>query len=125
VIDFYVKKGYKGIIIEGTGLGNLPGGRTHEQFSWLDKLDSAVKKGVVVGLTSQCMYGRVSKNVYSKMREISALGVIYCEDMTAEAAYVKLGWLLGNYKPEEAKALLDKSIAREIKERSNYDEFLI
>ena len=125
LIDFYVKKGYKGIIIEGTGLGNLPGARTHEGLSWLGKLDSAIKKGVVVGLVSQCIYGRVSRNVYSRMREISALGVIYCEDMTAETAYIKLGWLLGNYSIEESKRLLDKSIAGEIKERSNYDEFLL
>ncbi len=30
LIDFYVKKGYRGIIVEGTGLGNLPGAKTHE-----------------------------------------------------------------------------------------------
>ncbi len=109
LIDFYLKKGYKGIIIEGTGLGNLPGARTHEHLSWLGKIDNAIKKGMVIGLASQCIYGRVSTNVYSKMRDISGLGVIYCEDMTSETAYVKLGWLLGNYSAKESSELLNRT----------------
>ena len=32
VIDFYVKKGYKGIIIEGTGLGHAPVSTEHHEL---------------------------------------------------------------------------------------------
>jgi glutamyl-tRNA(Gln) amidotransferase subunit D len=85
----------------------------------------AVKRGVVVGVTSQCIYGRVHPNVYTKLRLISATGATFCEDMTTETAYVKLGWLLGNYPAEEAKRLLNQNIAGEIKKRTLYDEFLI
>jgi glutamyl-tRNA(Gln) amidotransferase subunit D len=125
IIDFYVKKGYRGIIIEGTGLGHVPASTEHADLLWLDHVKRAVEKGVVVGMTSQTLYGRVNRNVYRNLRLISDLGVVYCEDMLPETAYIKLGWLLGNYKPEEAKKLLDKNIAREIKNRSRVDEFLI
>jgi glutamyl-tRNA(Gln) amidotransferase subunit D len=45
--------------------------------------------------------------------------------MTPETALVKLGWLLGNYKAEEAKNLLNQNMKGEIKSRTLYDEFLI
>lgn len=125
VIEFYVRKGYKGIIIEGTGLGHVPASTEHSNMLWLDHLKRAAEKGIVVGMTSQCLYGRVNKNVYRNLRLISNLGVVYCEDMLPETAYVKLGWLLGNYNPDEAKKLLNKNMAGEVKRRTKFEEFLI
>jgi glutamyl-tRNA(Gln) amidotransferase subunit D len=125
IIDFYVQKGYHGIIIEGTGLGHTPVSPKNEKLSWLPHIKGAIKKGLIVGMTSQCIYGRVNPNVYRNLRLVSSAGVVYCEDMTPETAYVKLGWLLGNYKPEEAQRLLSQNIAGEIKERTLYDEFLV
>jgi glutamyl-tRNA(Gln) amidotransferase subunit D len=125
ILQFYIQKGYKGIIIEVKGLGNIPSSPvTRPAFSWLDDIKKAVDRGIVVGVTSQCIYGRVNENVYSKLREISGLGTVYCEDMTPETAYVKLAWLLGNYKPGEAKEMLAKNMVGEIKERTEPDEFL-
>jgi len=124
VIDFYVKKGYRGIIIEGTGLGHAPVSTEHENFLWSEHIKKAVDKGVIVGMTSQCLYGRVNKNVYRNLRLISNLGVIYCEDMIPETALIKLGWLLANYKPEDAKKLLNRNMVGEIKKRSEFEEFL-
>jgi glutamyl-tRNA(Gln) amidotransferase subunit D len=125
IIDYYVGKGYKGIIIEGTGLGHTPVSVQHEGFSWLPQIKEAVEKGIVVGMTSQCIYGRVNPNVYRNLRLLSNAGAIYCEDMTPETAYVKLGWLLGNYDSEKAKELLGKNLVGEIHNRSDYDEFMI
>lgn len=125
VIDFYLQKGYKGIILEGTGLGNLPISIKHKGKSWHEHIKNAIENGVVIGITSQCIYGRVHPNVYRTMRIISSLGVVYCEDMLAETALVKLGWLLGNYSPQDAKELLTRNIIGEIKQRSVYDEFLM
>jgi len=124
IIDFYVDKGYKGIIIEGTGLGHVPASAGHSDMLWLDHIKKAIGKGLVIGMTSQCLYGRVHKYVYRNLRLISGLGVVYCEDMLPETAYVKLGWLLGSYDGKKAAELLDKNIAGEIKERSRADEFL-
>ena len=76
-------------------------------------------------MTSQCIYGRVNSKVYTNLRLLSEAGVIYCEDMTPETAYVKLAWLLGNYSSEDAKRLLNQNMVGEIRNRTLYDEFLI
>jgi glutamyl-tRNA(Gln) amidotransferase subunit D len=125
IIDFYIDKGYKGIILEGTGLGHLPVSTIHDEFQWMPSVKRAMEKGVVVGMTSQCLYGRVNPSVYRNLRIVSGEGVVYCEDMTPETSLVKLGWLLGNYKTEEAKAMLNQNIKGEIKSRTLYDEFLV
>ena len=125
IIDYYVGKGYKGIIIEGTGLGHTPVSTQKEEMSWLPHIKNAVEKKLVVGVTSQCTYGRVHANVYKNLRLISGAGAIYCEDMTPETALVKLGWLLGNHTPDKAKELMGKNIAGEINDRITFDEFLM
>ena len=38
IIDFYIKKGYRGIIVEGTGLGTVPGSQKHPSFPWLENI---------------------------------------------------------------------------------------
>ena len=124
IIDYYVERGYKGIIIEGTGLGHTPVSTEHKGYSWLPNISNAIKKGLVIGMTSQCLYGRVNQSVYRNLRLLSGSGVIYCEDMTPETAYVKLGWLLGNFNPEKAKEMLAVNIAGEIKDRTLFGDFL-
>jgi len=118
VIDFYSKKGYRGIIIEGTGLGHVPVNPSAKEYSWLGHIRDAVGSGMVVGITSQCIYGRTNENVYRNLRLISGAGAIYCEDMLPETAYVKLGFLLGNYNGEEASAQLSKNLSGEISSRT-------
>lgn len=125
IIDFFVEKGYKGMIIEGTGLGHVPVSAKHKGFSWIDSVKKAVDKGVIVGVTSQCLYGRVNNNVYSNLRRLSGAGAIYCEDMLPETAYVKLGWLLGNYSREDSIRLLTTNMRGEISSRTRYDTFLV
>ncbi len=125
IIDFYVNEGYRGIIIEGTGLGHAPVSTGHQDLLWLPHIKYALDNGLIVGMTSQCLYGRVHPNVYKNLRLLSNIGVIYCDDMMAEVAQIKLGWLLGNYKVDEAKAMLNKNIAGEIKSRLEFDEFLV
>ncbi|MGC8478727.1 MAG: Glu-tRNA(Gln) amidotransferase subunit GatD [Candidatus Micrarchaeia archaeon] len=124
IVDHYVEKGYHGIIVEGTGLGHTPVSISHEGMSWLPHLKNAVEKGLIVGMTSQCVYGRVNPSVYRNLRLLSGAGVVYCEDMNVETAYVKLGWLLANFEKEKARDLLGKNMAGEIKSRSMFDEFL-
>ena len=114
IIRFYVDKGYKGIVLEGTGLGHAP------EYIFED-IKYAIDKGVVVVMTTQTINGRVNMNVYSNGRELQKLGVIGCEDMLPEVAYVKLMYLLGNYEPEEAKKLINKNLVGEIEYRSRFD----
>ncbi|MGC8537627.1 MAG: Glu-tRNA(Gln) amidotransferase subunit GatD [Candidatus Micrarchaeia archaeon] len=123
IMDFYLGKKYKGVIIEGTGLGHAPVSTSHPEYLWLPKIKEAADSGMVIGITSQCTYGRVNSSVYRNLRLISSAGAIYCEDMTTETAYVKLGWLLGNYDAAKAKELLPTNLVGEIGTRSEYDDF--
>jgi glutamyl-tRNA(Gln) amidotransferase subunit D len=112
IIDFYVDKGYKGIILEGTGLG-------HISSYCLASVDRAIKEGLIVAMTSQCIWGRVDMNVYYRGRDLLALGVIPLEDMLAETALVKLMWVFGQTSNiEEAKTLLTTNIAHEFSPRT-------
>ncbi len=118
IVDYYATKGYKGLIIEGTGLGHAPVSPSSSKGSWIGPIKRAVDMGMVVGMTSQCLYGRVNENVYRNLRLLHDAGVIYCEDMLPEVAYVKLGFLLGNHSVHAAKELLGVNIKGEITERS-------
>ena len=44
--------------------------------------------------------------------------------MLTETAFIKLAWLLGNYKKDEVKTLITKNLRGEINERLMKDEFL-
>jgi glutamyl-tRNA(Gln) amidotransferase subunit D len=112
VIDFYTEKKYRGIILEGTGLG-------HVSRTCYDPLKNAVEKGLVVAMTSQCIWGRINMNVYYTGRDLQALGVVPLEDMLPETALVKLMWVLGQTKDgEEAKTMLTTNVAGELSPRT-------
>ena len=65
--------------------------------------------------TSQTIYGRVDPFVYSNGREILKTGVIYLEDMLAETAFVKLGWVLAKTtKKQDVKKLMLTNMAHEL-----------
>ena len=119
LIDWYVEGGFKGIILEGTGLG-------HVGDYLFSAIRNAVEKDVVVCMTSQCLWGRLNMNVYDQGRDLLALGVISLDDMLPETAYVKLRWVLGNAtNTKEAKILLKKNIVNEYSARTLYDPNII
>ena len=117
ILDYYKNKKYKGIVLELSGLGHLP---VRGRNSWIRKLKEVQKKIIIVGI-SQTIYGRVDPWVYSNGREIQKTGVIYLEDMLAETAFVKLGWVLGhndwNKNKEKIKEKMLENCAGEISER--------
>jgi len=94
ILDFYVKEGYKGIVIEMLGLGQIAGKGANK--NWLIKLKEVQEKGLIICATAQTIYGRLNPLVYSDGREFLKTGIIYLEDMLSETAFVKLGWVLGH-----------------------------
>ena len=132
ILDWYVDKGYKGIVIEGTGLGHVATAlssnkkeKNRQKLSWLPHIKRAVEKGITIVMTSQTLYGRVNPFVYRNLRLVSEAGVIYAEDMLPETAYVKLGWVLGHTKnKEKIKEMMLTNIAGEINPRLNPKMFL-
>ena len=112
VIDWYVERGCKGILLEGTGLG-------HVSKYCFDAIRNAAARDVVVALASQCIWGRVNMNVYDTGRDLLNLGVIPLEDMFPETALVKLMWVLGQTSDTaEAKKLLKTNVAGEFSPRT-------
>ncbi|RLJ08082.1 MAG: Glu-tRNA(Gln) amidotransferase GatDE subunit D [Candidatus Aenigmatarchaeota archaeon] len=123
LLEFLASKGYRGIVIEGTGLGHVP---TQARKSWIPAIKKLVKDGIPVVITTQTLYGRVNPWVYTNLRILFSTGAISGEDMLPETAYVKLGWVLGHTQdPEEVRKLMLQNLAGEIKERSLPDTFLI
>lgn len=120
VIDFYVKEGYRGIVIQGTGLGHV----SVQQNSFTDRLKKAADSGVFIGMTTQ-EYGRVNPYIYTNLRKIAGTGVVYLEDMTTECAYAKLMWVLGRTKSlEKAKDMMLTNMANEFAVRMDPRAFL-
>ena len=113
-IGWLVDQGYRGIVLEGTGLGHV-GQRCFKSIG------RAVDEGLIVTMTSQCIWGRVHMKVYRNGILLLRLGVIPMEDMLPETALVKLMWILGQTKNrEKVIELLKTNIAYEFSPRTLY-----
>ena len=123
LIDYLVKQGYEGIVVEGTALGHVP---TRAKKSWIPSVKKAVGSGVPVVVATQCIYGRVNPNVYSNLRTLYyEAGAIPAGDMLPETAYVKLGWVLGHTKAlKRVREMMLTNYAGELNSRLQPDMFL-
>ena len=98
---------YKAIIFEGTGLGHIG-----ENMYPMIKI--ANEKGIFMGMTSQCIDGRVRMTVYESGRDLLDLGIIPLENMIPEIALVKAMWITGNTENlDEIKEIMLNRIASE------------
>ena len=103
-----IEMGYKGIIFEGTGLG-------HVGKVMYENIKKANEKGIFLGMTSQCIDGRVRMTVYESGRDLLDLGIIPLENMIPEVALVKAMWAIGNSQNvEEIKEIMLQNIASEL-----------
>lgn len=119
IVDSLIEKDYHGIVIAGTGLG-------HVNSALNESLERVVKKGMTVVMTVQTLWGYVHMNVYDTGRYLLELGVIPCENMIPEAAYMKLCWALGQTRDQgKVKELMLRPIAHEITEREPHNGYLI
>ena len=115
-------KNYDGLIIEGTGLGHFQT-KSFDKISEIEEKNKKelekLLKDTIILLSSQCIFGRVNLNVYTPQRELKEIGVMGTEDMTTETAFIKLAWLLSNYKKEEIRKLVTQNLRGEIIKCSN------
>ena len=86
ILDYYVKKGYKGLIIEGFGAGGVPNGDNN----WLPKLEQVLKQGLQVVCTTQCLYDGVHLDTYPMGILAERLGARSAGLDTIETALIKL-----------------------------------
>ncbi|MDQ4067775.1 MAG: Glu-tRNA(Gln) amidotransferase subunit GatD [Thermoproteota archaeon] len=108
LIEHAINVGYRAIVLEGTGLG-------HVGKACFPALKKAVDAGLLVCMTSQCIWGRVRMTVYDTGRDLLDIGVIPLSDMISETATVKAMWALANSEDVEgAKKIMQENIANEI-----------
>ena len=108
LLDQIIEAGYNGIIFEGTGLGHI--GNTMYEI-----VKKAHKKGMFLGMTSQCIDGRVRMTVYESGRDLLDLGIIPLEDMIPETALVKAMWAMGkSHNIEKIKEIMLENISSEL-----------
>ncbi|MDE1726130.1 MAG: Glu-tRNA(Gln) amidotransferase subunit GatD [Thaumarchaeota archaeon] len=108
LVDHAINSGYKAIIFEGTGLG-------HVGKVMYESILRAKRKGLFIGMTSQCIDGIVRMTVYDSGRDLLNLGVIPLGNMIPETALVKAMWALGNTKDiNEMEKIMQENIALEI-----------
>jgi len=106
ILNYYIDKGYKGIVLEGTGLG-------HVASNWIEGIKRATEEGVPVVVASQCLRGRICDRVYDTGRDMLQAGAIEGADMLPEVALVKMMWLLANH-PGSFAPLIRQPLAGEI-----------
>ena len=119
ILDYYIKQGYKGLIVEFAGIGQV---LTEGSNNWIPYIKKAIDSGMTVCATAQTVYGRLDPFVYEAGRKLEKTGVIYLEDMLSETALVKLGYVLG-HKDWDVKEKMLENISKEFNNRIG-DEFI-
>lgn len=110
ILDHYIDSGYRGLVLEGTGLG-------HVSTKWIPNIRKATDAKMPVIVTSQCLNGRICDRVYDTGRDMLKAGAIEGEDTLPETSLVKLMWVLGQTKEfDEAIEMLKEDLSGEITE---------
>ncbi len=119
VVEALVEKGYRGIVIAGTGLG-------HVNRSVFPALKKAIAAGVHVVMTAQTLWGYAQMYVYDTGRDLLDIGVVPLDNMLPETALMKLGWVLGHTdEHNEVMKMMRHSFNHEITEREPHDGYII
>ena len=88
----------QGVIIETFGSGNAP---TEKWF--IDALQEALNRGIIVYNVTQCKAGAVQMCQYQASCDMDRIGVIGGHDITIEAAVTKMMYLLGTFPNDKQK----------------------
>jgi glutamyl-tRNA(Gln) amidotransferase subunit D len=110
ILDHYINSGYRGLVLEGTGLG-------HVSTKWIPTIRKVTDAKMPVIVTSQCLNGRICDRVYDTGRDVLKAGAIEGEDTLPETALVKLMWVLGQTDEfDEAIEMFREDLSGEITE---------
>jgi len=119
MIDSLVDRGYRGIVIAGTGLG-------HVNKPLYPSIIRAKEEGIAMYMTVQTLWGYVQMFVYDTGRDLMDAGIVPAANMLPEVAYMKLGWALGHTENlDEIRKLMLTPVAGETTEREPHNGYLI
>lgn len=107
----FTSNSFKAIIIQTYGMGNSP----NIDSSLLRILKRAADEGVIVVNITQCLVGGVNQATYSTGSHMVELGVVPGSDMTLEAAFAKLHFLIASQCDQrQIRDKMLKSLAGEL-----------
>jgi L-asparaginase len=110
---FVFNSGVRAVLLLGYGVGNLP----NLKPNWLKFIAGLLETGKLVFIGSQSVHGQVDMHLYEFGKQAEKLGCISLQDMTTEAALVKLMLLLGNFDdPRMIKKYFSLPLAGELGE---------
>ncbi|WP_297519498.1 asparaginase [uncultured Clostridium sp.] len=104
-LNFAIESGYKGIVLEGLGRGNVPP-------AMVAGIERAIENKIPVILTSRCFEGRVfgSYGYEGGGMQLKNSGVIFGESMPSQKARIKLLLMLSAEKTlEEIEKSFEKT----------------
>ncbi|MGG7077417.1 asparaginase [Clostridium sardiniense] len=105
-IDFALEKGFKGIVIEGMGRGNVPP-------TMVEGIKKAISMNIPVVLVSRCFEGRVfeSYGYEGGGKHLMDLGVIFGDTMPGQKARIQLLAAINSGKTlDEIKKLFEEGL---------------
>lgn len=104
----------KGVIIEAYGAGNIPLGDGGVQ----EAIANIMSQDIVTVIGTQCAYGSVEYERYQGGYFAKSHGALSAQDMTSEAALIKLMWVLAQSKDyKEIRHLYETNLVGELTER--------
>ncbi len=110
VLKHFLKQPLKALVLETYGDGNGPTDR-----GFLQAISSAVKAGLVVVGCTQCLHGGVTQSQYATGKAMTDAGVISARDMTIEAVFAKLLFLLSEaLSTDEIQQKLNENLVGEL-----------
>jgi glutamyl-tRNA(Gln) amidotransferase subunit D len=119
VVDALVEKGYRGVVVAGTGLG-------HVNKPLYPALKRAIEAGVHVVMTVQTLWGYAQMYVYDTGRDLLDIGVVPLDNMLPETALMKLSWVLGQTdEHDNVLRMMRTPVNGEITDREPHNGYLI